>query len=705
MRVAFHALQTMSRNVSPGTHHPLGATPRQGGVNFALFSEHAERVNLCLFDSSASQRPSETIALEWCTDYVHHVFVEGIRPGQVYGYRVEGPWDPVHGHRFDPNKVLLDPYARVIARKSRWGPGVYSYHADEYPDASAPQRFLNGLDSAATAPLGMVSAPPDVAWDAKRPRIAWSDTLIYELHVRGFTRLHPEVPPNERGTYKGLASDPVLEHLQHLGVTAVELLPVQHFVTEDRLEKRGLRNYWGYQPLGYFAPEPSYSSVPGTQAVAEFQAMVRRFHEAGIEVILDVVFNHTGELGHDGPTLSFRGIDNASYYRLDERDPRKYLNYSGCGNTLRTDHPPVVRLVIDSLQYWIQTMGVDGFRFDLAATLGRTQRDFDRSAPLLAAIAQASALDGAKLIAEPWDLKGEGGDQLGQFPETWSEWNRCFRDDTRRYWLNHGAGCTGSFATRIAGSSDIFSPRDRGPRASINFVTAHDGFTLADLVTYGRKRNLANGENDQDGDDWNHSWNCGLEGPTTDAAVLSLRARQRRNLLATLMLSQGVPMLTAGDEFGRTQRGNNNAYCQDNEISWVDWSLDQNSPSVEFVRSLVRLRNADTAFRRERFFQGLADPRTGRKDVHWVLHDGTEISPDQWSDPDLAGFGAAIAGETGNRYLLLFNPTAAARRFVLPGSDWHVLVDTWSADTVATAAVRESVEVREYSLVLLTEAR
>lgn len=694
----------MSRNVSPGTHYPLGATPRQGGVNFALFSEHAERVNLCLFDSSASQRPSETIALEWCTDHVHHVFVEGIRPGQVYGYRVEGPWDPVHGHRFDPNKVLLDPYARVIARESRWGPGVYSYHADEYPDASAPQQFLNGLDSAATAPLGMVSDPPAVAWDAKRPRIAWSDTLIYELHVRGFTKLHPEVPPNERGTYKGLASDPVLEHLQQLGVTAVELLPVQHFVTEDRLEKLGLRNYWGYQPLGYFAPEPSYSSVPGTRAVDEFQAMVRRFHEAGIEVILDVVFNHTGELGHDGPTLSFRGIDNASYYRLDDTDRRRYLNHTGCGNTLRTDHPAVVRLVIDSLQYWVQTMGVDGFRFDLAATLGRMQGDFRRSAPMLAAIGQAPALDGTKLIAEPWDLKEEGGDQLGQFPDTWSEWNRCFRDDTRRYWLGRGAG-PGSFATRIAGSSDIFGPRGRGPRASINFVTAHDGFTLADLVTYGRKRNLANGEADQDGEDWNHSWNCGLEGPTTDAAVLSLRARQRRNLLATLMLSQGVPMLTAGDEFGRTQRGNNNAYCQDNEISWLDWSLAHDSPSVEFVRSLARLRSADGTFRRELFFQGLADFQTRRKDVSWVLHDGTEISPEQWSDPGLAGFGAALAGETGNWYLLLFNPTAEALRFALPESDWRILVDTWSARAPATAAVRESVDVREYSLLLLGEAR
>ena len=694
----------MSRNVSPGTHHPLGATARQGGVNFALFSEHAERVSLCLFDLSVSQRPTETIALEWCTEHVHHAFVEGIRPGQVYGYRVQGPWDPAHGHRFDPSKVLLDPYARVIAREARRGPGMYSYKADEYPDASAPLQLLNGLDSAATAPLGMVLDPPVVAWDANRPRIAWSDTLIYELHVRGFTKLHPDVPPDERGTFKGLASDPVLEHLQHLGVTAVELLPVQHFVTEERLRKLGLRNYWGYQPLGYFAPEPSYSSVPGPKAVDEFQAMVRRFHEAGIEVILDVVFNHTCELGHDGPTLSFRGIDNASYYRLDETDRRMYLNYTGCGNTLRTDNPVVARLVIDCLRYWVQTMGVDGFRFDLAATLGRTQGDFEHAAPLLAAISQAPALDGTKLIAEPWDLKGEGGDQLGQFPETWSEWNRCFRDDTRRYWLGRGSG-PGDFATRIAGSSDIFSPRDRGPRASINFVTSHDGFTLTDLVTYGRKRNLANGENDQDGEDWNHGWNCGLEGPTTNAAVLSLRARHRRNLLATLMLSQGVPMLTAGDEFGRTQRGNNNAYCQDNEISWMDWSLAQDCASIEFVRSLVRLRSADRAFRRERFFQGLTDSRTGCKDVCWVLHDGTEISPDQWSDPDLASFGAAIAGATGNWYLLLFNPTTEARRFALPEPDWHILVDTWSARAPATAAVRESVAVREHSLVLLREAR
>ena len=692
----------MPRNVSPGTHHPLGATPRHGGVNFALFSEHAERVTLCLYDPSLSQRPTETIPLEWCTEHVHHAFVEGIRPGQVYGYRVEGPWDPVRGHRFDPKKVLLDPYARVVAREAHWDPRIYSYQADEYPDASESQHLLNGFDSASTAPLGMVLDPPAIAWDANRPRIPWSDTLIYELHVRGFTRLHPDVPPQERGTYKGLASDPVLEYLRRLGVTAVELLPVQHFVTEERLQRLGLRNYWGYQPLSYFAPEPSYSSVPGSEAVAEFQTMVRRFHEAGIEVILDVVFNHTGELGHDGPTLSFRGIDNASYYRLDDTDRTKYLNYSGCGNTLRTHHPAVVRLVIDSLQYWVQTMGVDGFRFDLAATLGRTDSDFHRSAPLLAAIRQSPALDGTKLIAEPWDLKEAGGDQLGQFPGAWSEWNRCFRDDTRRYWLGHGSG-PGNFATRIAGSSDIFSPRDRGPRASINFVTAHDGFTLADLVTYRRKRNLANGENDQDGEDWNHNWNCGLEGPTTDAAVLSLRARQRRNLLATLMLSQGVPMLTAGDEFGRTQRGNNNAYCQDNEINWVDWSLAQGSRSVEFVRSLVRLRSADKAFRREGFFHGLVDSETGRKDVSWVFDDGTEISPEQWSDPDLAGFGAAMAGETGHWYLLLFNPTAKACTFTLPKSDWRILVDTWSADALGAAAIRKSVDVREYSLVLLRE--
>ena len=689
--------------MSQGTHFPLGATPRQGGVNFALFSKNAARVSLCLFDSGASERPSETIPLQWCTERVHHAFVEGVRPGQVYGYRVEGPWDPVRGHRFDPSKVVLDPYARAIAREARWDPRIYTYEADEYPDPSALHRPPNGLDSAATAPLGIVAEPPAVAWDENRPRIAWSDTLIYELHVRGFTKLHPEVPPQERGTYKGLASDPVLDYLRGLGVTAVELLPVQHFVTEHRLHRLGLRNYWGYQPLGYFAPEPSYSSVPGPGAVDEFQAMVRRFHEAGIEVLLDVAFNHTGELAHDGPTLCFRGIDNVTYYRLDRTDRRKYVNYTGCGNTLRTNHPAVVRLVLDSLRYWVETMGVDGFRFDLAVTLGRTQSDFHRWAPLLAAIRQAPALHGTKLIAEPWDLKHGDGDQLGQFPASWSEWNRCFRDDVRRYWLGHASGI-GDFATRLAGSSDIFSPRDRTPRASINFLTAHDGFTLADLVAYSRKRNLANDEGDKDGEDWNHGSNCGVEGPTTDSTVVALRARQRRNLLATLMLSQGVPMLMAGDEFGRTQRGNNNAYCHDNETSWVDWGLAEGSPSVEFVRSLVRIRATEKAFRRERFFDGAPEPRTGRKDISWILPDGSEISPKQWFDRGLACFGAAISGSAGHRYLLLFNPTAEACSFVLPEPGWGVLIDTWGAGAPGDTVVRDRVEVRENSLVLLREA-
>ena len=690
----------MSRDVSRGSPYPLGATVEAAGTNFSLFSEHAESVTLCLFDSAQDSAPSETIPLQWQTAGVFHAFVSGIRHGQIYGYRVAGPWDPVSGHRFDSRKVLLDPYARAIAREARWDPSLYAYRASEYPDSSAVEQFLNALDSARCAPLGVVVGPVAGADVPERPGTAWRDSVIYELHVRGFTKLHPDLSPVERGTYKGLGSEAVLEYLKYLGVTAVELLPVQHSVTEHRLRRSGLVNYWGYQPLAYFAPEPSYAVAGGLGAVDEFREMVRNIHSAGIEVILDVVFNHTGELGHEGPMLSFRGIDNSTYYRLDPSDRRRYLNYTGCGNTFNTHHPAVLRLVLDCLRYWVETMGVDGFRFDLAATLGRTSESFDRWAPLFAAIRQAPALQGIKLIAEPWDLKPEDGDQLGNFPRGWSEWNRCFRDDVRRYWMGHDSRAS-ALATRLAGSSDVFRHRRRRPQASINFITSHDGFTLADLVTYERKRNDANGESGRDGEGSNHNWNCGAEGPSSDPKILALRERVRRNLLATLFLSQGVPMLVAGDEFGRTQSGNNNAYCQDNATSWVDWTLAKENALVKFVRELARIRASEAAFRRESFFEGAVDPETGRKDISWIRPDGTDALASEWSSGGLECFGAEIAGSRGRRYLVLSNPTAEPREFQVPAVEWRVLIDTSTPGAAGDTLQRTSYEAGTRSLVLL----
>lgn len=668
-----------------------------------MFSEHAEAVEVCLFDSAEDALPSAAVELPGRTGGIFHGHVEGVTAGQHYGYRVTGPWNPPHGHRFDPCKVLLDPYARAVARWPSWGPPVYSYLAASYPDPSALNQARSLTDSGACSPLGIVIDSPATSRNANRPRTPWCDSVIYELHVRGFTQLHPQVPPEQRGTYAGLASQPVLDYLVGLGVTAVELLPVQHHVDDHWLEKKGLTNYWGYQPLAYFAPEPSYSSAPGAGAVDEFREMVRRFHQCGIEVILDVVFNHTGEGGHPGPTLSFRGIDNSSYYRLDPRDKRKYVNYTGCGNTLNTYHPAVIRLVLDSLRYWVEEMGVDGFRFDLAVSLGRVRERFDRFAPLLTAIGQDPVLRVVKLIAEPWDLGSPDGDQLGNFPDGWAEWNRAFRTDTRRFWRGD-AGLTPWLATRVAGSSDIFGHRCRSPQASVNFVTSHDGFTLSDLVTYIRKRNLENGEGGADGEHENHSWNCGAEGSTDDPAVLALRDRQRRNLMATLLLSQGVPMIVAGDEFGRTQRGNSNAYCQDNETSWIDWTLSEKDPMLAFTRALIRLRVSVPVFRRTSFFDGIADPSTGLKDVVWLRTDGSEMSLSDWSDKSLRWMGMMLASTYQPAWLILFNGSAHEKRFTLPKWDWTVQFDTKSARFGRAEAAGESYRVSGHSLALLRAA-
>ena len=690
----------MRSAVSHGSPYPLGAKVFPGGTNFALFSEHAEEVELCLFDSSDATAPSSVLPLGGHSGGVFHGFVEGVGPGQVYGYRVGGPWAPELGHRFDSSKVVLDPYARAIARSTNWGPSVYSYGAATYPDPTNLSPPPSRADSSSSCPLGIVvgDAPPRL--DSDRPGTAWADTILYELHVRGFTKLNPAVEPCQRGTYAGLSSEPVIDYLCGLGVTAVELLPVQHHLDEHWLERAGLTNYWGYQPLAYFAPEPTYSSVPGAGAVDEFREMVRRFHESGIEVVLDVVYNHTGELGHEGPTLSFRGIDNASYYRMDPCDERKYLDFSGCGNSLNTHHPAVLRLVLDSLRYWVSEMGVDGFRFDLATSLGRSRHEFARNSPLLSAIGQDPALQGVKLIAEPWDLNAPDSDQFGNFPDRWSEWNRSFRDDTRRYWLSSD-GSAASLATRVAGSSDVFAERRRPPQASINLVTAHDGFTLMDLVSYSRKRNGANREGNRDGESWNHSSNCGAEGPTDNAGIRAMRDRQRRNLLATLMLSQGVPMLVAGDEFGRTQLGNNNPYCQDNETSWIDWTTEARDALPDFVRSLVRLRCSEPAFRRLAFFDGLPDPLTGCKDVTWLRPDGQEFDGSDWREPGFLCFGALVATARSTRYLMLFNGSPRSRRFAVPAGLWTLVFDTRHSRFAGATTLDGTYAMLDRSMVLL----
>ncbi len=671
MRAAAKA--TMPREVRPGEPYPLGATPRDGGVNFALFSQHGEGADLCLYASPADAKPAEIVPLAARTDGVFHCWLAGVRPGQAYGYRVRGPWDLAAGHRFDPCKVLLDPYARAIGRIPRWGPECYSYRAPNFPAPELADQIRSDLSNAASSPLGIVAAASDGNFD--HPRRGWSETVLYELHVRGFTKRHPLVPPELRGTYAGLGSEPVVRHLTELGVTAVELLPVQHHLDDHRLARMGLRNYWGYQPLGFMAPEPTYAAAGGAGAIREFRAMVRSLHAAGIEVILDVVFNHSAELGHDGPTFSLRGIDNRSYYQLRNHDRARYVNHSGCGNSLDAGNPAVVRLVMDSLRHWVSAMGIDGFRFDLAASLGRARDTFDPRAALLAAIVQDPVLDGAKLIAEPWDLHPCDGYQQGNFPARWAEWNGRFRDDVRRFWRGD-RGLSGAFATRVAGSSDVFGARGRSPLASVNFVTAHDGFTLADLVSYTAKRNDANGEGGRDGESNNNSWNCGHEGPCADRSVLELRQRQRRNLLATLFLSQGVPMVLAGDEFGRTQFANNNAYCQDSEVSWVDWAVGEADDLRRFVRLLARIRRSSPAFRRDRFFDGRLAAAGRQGDIEWLSADGSPLEGSDWTHEGAGCFGARMEGGGESGYLLLFNSCPRTRAFELPTGGWTIELDT-----------------------------
>jgi glycogen operon protein len=671
----------------------LGATWDGEGVNFALFSENATAVELCLFERPDDARETHRVRIEECTDFVWHIYLPESRPGQLYGYRVHGLYEPEDGLRFNPAKVLIDPYAKAIAGNIDWSDALFGYRiGDPKADLS-----LDDRENAGSIPKCVVVDQAFTWGGDQLLRTPWDRTVIYEVHVHGFTARHPDVPKNLRGTYAGLATPEVIEHLQHVGVTAVELLPVHHFVRDKHLVDRGLTNYWGYNSIGFFAPDIRYAASPErAHHVWEFKTMVKALHNAGIEVILDVVYNHTGEGNHLGPTLSFRGIDNASYYRLVPDHPRFYQDYTGCGNTLNVRHPRVLQLIMDSLRYWVLEMHVDGFRFDLASTLARELHDVDRLSAFFDIIHQDPVLSQVKLIAEPWDL-GEGGYQVGNFPAGWAEWNGRYRDAIRRYWKGDG-GQVAELAYRLSGSSDLYEGGGRRPHASINFVTAHDGFTLHDLVSYNHKHNEANGEDNRDGTDDNLSWNCGVEGPTNKPSIAALRERQKRNMLATLLLSQGVPMLCSGDEIGRTQGGNNNAYCQDNEISWVDWTLSKPQQALlTFTKGLIALRQKHPVFRRRRFFQGRRIRGMEVKDLYWLRPDGKEMTDEDWAQGYVRCLGVRLAGDAmeekdakgrpllDETFLVLLNAHHEPRPFTLPahkrGVRWQPVFDTASYDT------------------------
>jgi len=669
--------------VWPGRAYPLGATWDGEGVNFALFSERAEKVELCLFDT-LGRREINRLQLREQTDQVWHCFLPEARPGLLYGYRVYGPYEPNKGLRFNPHKLLLDPYAKQIHNGLRWNDSHFGYRVGHRNgDLTFDRR-----DSAPGMLKGMV-ADSAFTWGSDGAlRTPWHRTIIYEVHVKGFTFRHPDVPPGMRGTYAALATAPVIDYLTRLGITAVELMPVHTFTDDRRLIERGLRNYWGYNSIGFFAPEPRYCA---TDNINEFKTMVKTLHSAGIELILDVVYNHTAEGNQLGPTWSFRGIDNPAYYRLSPDNPRYYTDYTGTGNTLNMRHPRVLQLIMDSLRYWVLEMHVDGFRFDLAATLARELHEVDRLGAFLDIIHQDPVLSQVKLIAEPWDL-GEGGYQVGKFPPGWAEWNDKYRDAVRSYWKGDG-GLIGELAYRFTGSSDLYARSGRKPYASINFVTAHDGFTLEDLVSYNSKHNEANGEENRDGTDNNRSWNCGTEGPTGAAEVIQLRSRQKRNFIATLLLSQGVPMVLAGDELGHTQGGNNNAYCQDNEISWLDWdpaTIDKEL--LGFARRLIALRKDHPAFRRRSFFQGRRIKGAEIKDLAWLQPDGKEMTDQEWNQEFARSLGVLLSGDAADEidergqlirdgnFVILMNAHHEEIRFTLPrrtpDAGWVTLVDT-----------------------------
>ena len=703
--------------VWPGKPYPLGAAWDGSGVNFALYTANGERADLCLFD--ARGRETARIALPEYTDQVWHAYLPDARPGQLYGYRVYGPYAPERGHRFNHHKLLIDPYAKMLVGNLRWNPAVYGYRYG-HPDADLS---FDGRDSAPFVPKCQVVDTAFTWGDDAPPRTEWHETLVYELNVRGFTRRLPGVEPEAAaGTFAGLASPAAVDYLRGLGITAVELLPVHAFIDEPHLAEKGLVNFWGYNTIGFFAPMSRYMSQG---ALGEFKTMVHVLHNAGIEVILDVVYNHTAESHERGPTLCFRGIDNASYYRLRPGDLRRNEDFTGCGNSFNLHNSRTLQLVMDSLRYWVEEMRVDGFRFDLATTLARNgQHEFDEHSGFLDAVRQDPVLAKVKLIAEPWDV-GDGGYRMGGFPSQWAEWNDRYRDTVRRYWKGD-PGMVPELASRITGSSDVFNRAGRRPWAAINFVTAHDGYTLADLVSYEKKHNEANLENNRDGTDANYSVNYGIEGPTVDPKIRARRYRHKRNLMATLMLSQGVPMLLAGDELGRTQSGNNNAYCQDNELTWVDWTVgsDEDRHFAAFVRELIRLRRHHIVFHRFRFFVGRIIPGTHVKDITWLRPDGAEMEYDNWTDGTARTLGALISGLAGEyhltarglpepdeTFLMLMNAGASAVQWVLPASEpagaWRLVLDTSHEDGLGdseTYPVGDAFPLGEESLALFVLA-
>ena len=675
----------MSITVQPGSPFPLGATWDGRGVNFALYAENATAVELCLFDSKEQQNESERIKVDERTHHVWHIYIPGLKPGQLYGYRVYGRYEPEHGHRFNPNKFLIDPYAKAISDTVHWHDSLFGYEVG-HPDADLT---FSGQDSVPFMPRCVVIDPTFDWQEDKFPKIPYHKTIIYELHVKGFTKLHPHIPENIRGTYSSLAHPAVINYLRELGITAVELMPIHYFISDRQLEERGKTNYWGYNTIGFFAPDVRYSSNGHLgEQVFEFKNMVKELHKAGIEVFLDVVYNHTGEGNHLGPTLSFRGVDNASYYRLTH-DKRYYMDYTGTGNTLSANLPNVLRLIMDSLRYWILEMHVDGFRFDLASTLARELHEVDRLGSFFDIIHQDPVISQVKLIAEPWDI-GEGGYMVGNFPPGWAEWNGKYRDCMRDYWRGANSMLS-EFAQRLTGSSDLYKNDYRHPTASVNFITAHDGFTLNDLVSYNEKHNEANDENNNDGENHNRSWNCGAEGPTDDPAILALRNRQKRNFLTTLFLSQGVPMLLAGDEMGRTQNGNNNPYCQDNEISWINWQ-EADIELLEFTKKLIRGYKDHNVFSRRDWFKGQPIKGRGLTDIAWFSPDGKKMNEENWKQ-DFAKCLAVYLNGRGihsldydgkpivdDNFYLIFNAHSEPVEYKLPtrryGAQWIKVIDT-----------------------------
>jgi isoamylase len=702
--------------VWPGEPYPLGATWTGKGVNFALYSANATGVDLCLFEATDTDREDVRIRLREVTNHVWHVFLPDAGPGQLYGYRVYGAYDPTAGHRFNASKVVIDPYAKAIAGKVLWGPEMFGY-----PLGNAAEDLKRDYqDNVASVPKCIVINPAFDWQNDQPPRTPLEETVVYEVHVRGFTKLWETIPKEIRGTYAGLGSSEAIKYLQALGATAIELLPVHEHCDEGFLLDRGVTNYWGYNTVGFFAPESSYSSAGflGDQ-VSEFKTMVRNLHRAGLEVILDVVYNHTAEGNHLGPTLAFKGIDNASYYRLVPDNPRYYMDYTGCGNTPNTQNPRVLQLIMDSLRYWVTEMHVDGFRFDLASALGREEHLVDANSGFFDILLQDPILSQVKLIAEPWDL-GEGGYMVGKFPAPWSEWNGKYRDCIRRYWKGDD-GVLAEFAYRLTGSPDLYQHQGKAPRASINFVTVHDGFTLNDLVSYNEKHNEANGEENRDGDSHNNSWNCGVEGPTDDVKVNALRERQKRNFLATLFLSQGVPLLNGGDEFSRTQRGNNNTYCQDNELSWFNWQWTPEQQEIlRFTTQLTEFRREHPVFRRPKYFTGRRIRGDDVKDLMWFAPNGAEMKAADWQNGFAKCIGVLFSGTTSDvrdargepvrddTFLLLFNAHYEPLTFIVPGREeirWETVINTAAEIGFVKAgevvAAGDEVELIERSLSLL----